>query len=170
MPVCPQYVQDEVKRYDPNLFIRWSLQRKQFVLYRKVPYNDLYRTFIIHGKVFVKKILPEPIRWTTDGSLSSDGRSINCDPTEDRWIEYKENIIPVAFLKRIRGSILSVLYQHDAYRHGYKGKNMLADIAEKEKQIKARREEKLRQETRDEAADFYPHWMRMNGLRTSVSH
>lgn len=134
----PRYVAEAIRRYDHKLRIRWSREKKKFVVERKVD---------------VRSILIEPVK--TIG-IDENGKDIKvrCPEYSDRYIQYHDGYFKVIETPEASERLLNWLWESDALRHG---KHYLAKLEEAEKKrldLEKRREAGYLQDVSGESYDF----------------
>lgn len=150
MKTAPSYIVEEVKRIDPNLRIRWSRQRRKFIVERK--------TMCCY--------LPLPIRHHKDefGNVSIH----RCDETSDRYIQYHDGYVFTGIACDIVSSSLpKMLRQSDTNRIGRE--NFIKNLEAREKQEELLNEKKESGTLQDIAGESYDHLSYAQGERMSMN-
>ncbi len=119
MPSVPTYVQSEVKRYDRLLRLRWSREKKKFILERKVP------RWVAH----------KPIRYTE----KLERGWVRLPEASDKSIGYREGYIAVAYFGRLNQSLLPWLWHNDMVARNLTAKRIEELEAKYEAEAEARR-------------------------------
>lgn len=154
---APTHIVEELKRYDPDLRIRWSRQRGAWVIERYMENNT---------------VISKPVRWHRDRAGAWKWRTLS--EFDDKYIQYHERYVPIIYAHFLDRRLFWSLYQTDAWKQSYKGKDYsrqseYADDKKKEKSDSKGRE--LLEETGKEALGFM-RWqsgerMSLNGNNTS---
>jgi hypothetical protein len=115
----PNHVKNRLKNIDPGLRIRWSYERRKWVLEHKSPTRDaLFK--------------PVRIESLPDGQI----REHRLPELSDRYIQYRDCYYPVAYLRKIDERIFE--YLHNADMAGKDLAKHVEQVEAKEAAIKAR--------------------------------
>ncbi len=150
MKTAPSYIVEEVRRIDPNLRIRWSRQRKKFVVEIKT----------------LRCYLPLPVKYKKDAY----GKIIEtrCDVFSDRYIQYHDGFVSTGVECDVVSSSLPLfLRQADTQRIGRE--NFIKALEERERQeeiINLQRESDL---LKDIAGESYNHLSYRQGERLALN-
>lgn len=148
----PTHVVEEVKRIDRDLRIRWSLEKRKFVVEKKIDPQYKY-------------LLPKPIVYRRDGY----GKVIEVKLPEDseRYISYHDGYLPVLTVSKADSRLPKILRMHDAQRVGLKVALRQMDERERKKEeAEERRDAELIKDIAGESYDTL-HWRQ--GERSFVS-
>lgn len=140
----PRHIVERLKTYDRRLRLRWSREKRVFVLERKT--NPRW--------------LPRPVVYKRDGI----GRVIEERAPEysDRYIQFKDGFIEIMKLRRVDDRVLMALYESDTRRFG---KRFIDEYERKEaerEELAARREADT---LKDIAGESYDHLQYRQGER-----
>src|SRR4051812_13633803 len=118
MKTAPSYIVKEVKRIDPNLRIRWSRQRRKFVVERKTQ----------------RCYLPLPVKYKKDahGKITE----IRCDIFSDRYIQYHDGYVATGVeCNVVSSSLPKFLRRGDTNRIGHENFIKALEARERQEEI-----------------------------------
>lgn len=144
MMQIPRRFQDLVKCHDPFLRIRWSRERKSFLVERKVPAH--LRHAMTPPISLIKK---------SDGKVEEKLLPENSDAR----VSYKDGYVSLFWVAALDDRLSKILYQGDAYRYGMKG--YIRRLHEAEERLE-KEKEKVESEVLLEAGDEAWHYIRRN--------
>lgn len=151
MKPIPSHILGEVKRYDPLLNLRWSREKRKFVLERKTD----------------KRYVPRPILSRKDG-YGRVKETIRCPENSERYIHYKNMTIPVAFFENLDRRVMWFLYANDSYKIGI-GKKFADELEYREKKAEERQDRRDSERLRYVGAEAYENMKRRAGERISFN-
>ena len=140
----PFHIADTIKRIDPLLRLRWSLEKKKFVLERKVD----------------NRFLPKPVVYKKDQFRGIV--EVKCSEDSERYISWHDGYIPVLEVKKLDRRLMQTLYFSDAYRART---NYIREFEESERKKEEREEMKGREAIRDLTGEVYDHLLYRQGER-----
>lgn len=100
MPYIPKYIATAVKNYDPRLRLRWSKERKRFVLEIKA----------------TRAKPPNPVFYRPDGNKRLIPMRVPV--LSDRYIQHRDGYLPILEATKIDLRLLRVLRETDMHRRG----------------------------------------------------
>lgn len=153
MKQVPNRILAELKRYDPALRLRWSREKRKFVLERKV----------LSG--LRKYVIPEPIRWT-ETSIVGVFVKKNLDLFSERYIAWHEGYVPILEVGKLDRRLFWKVFELDAWRFGRYGKRYHNHAQFKEAQKEENEMRRFRGRIEDRAKESYENIAWRTGRRT----
>ena len=145
----PKHIVEEIRRYDPLLRLRWSKEKKVFVLERKTE----------------RRFLCAPIKYKRAGY---DGKVVEVKEPElsDRHICYHDGYTPIFSAKFPDRRLMIYLYLSDSFRYG---KRFVKRAEEREQEKEQKEESKGYGHMRDVSGEVYDSLLVKQGERMFVS-
>lgn len=149
MKTVPSHILGEIKRYDPLLNLRWSREKRKYVLERKTD----------------ARYVQKPIKYGRDG-YGNIKEVVRLPEYSERYIQYHSRHIPVAFFDKLDRRVLWFLFDHDSYKIGV-GRKFTNELEYREKKAEQRQEQKDSEYLRELGAESYRHMKYKGGERMS---
>lgn len=143
----PDYLRRRLRDYDPHLRLRWSKEKKSFILERKAD----------------QRFIPRPVITKT----GSDGKpmEIVAPIDSDRYIQYHQGYLPILTTSVLSEKLLHQLWQSDAWNGCV---DFIKRREEKERQEEIRKERKESDDLQDISGESYDHLRWAQGERIAI--
>jgi len=162
----PAHIVQELKRYDPMLRIRWSMEKKCFILERQA-FRKLQARCLGPGKDIKREdVFGLPVEWSE--SVFGMWRSQIAPEMSERYIAFHEGYVPVLETKEIDRRVLRAVFSMDAWKFGRYGKQFKNESEYREKKMREAEKKRRMDETRSRSAAVYEHMGYWDGRRMSM--
>ena len=150
MKTAPAYVSQALKRLDPLLGIRWSREKRRFLVERKVRHWWA---------------LTPPVYWEKDGY----GKEVQVKMPEysDRAVCWKNKTIPILYIRNPDSRLIHYLRVQDAQRFRMEREAVKSLTAHEQKE-EAKVQQKAKSDLEDVSGEAYDDMMWKSGLRMAV--
>lgn len=151
MRQVPSHILSEVRRYDPLLNIRWSREKRKFVLERRTD----------------KRYARKPVLYRKDGYGNIKER-IRLPEYSERYIQFHNPALPIAYFDKMDRRVMWFIYDNDSYKIGI-GKKYVNEIEYRERKAEERDDAKQSVLLRELGSEAYDHMKRRGGERMSMN-
>ena len=128
----PSHIAEEIRRLDPDLRLRWSRQKRKFVVERKVDRN----------------LTPAPVKWFKEQGRIKFRR---LPEYSDRYIQYKDGYTGIFYCPVADRRIIWALY--DSYT--FRMRNYVKEVEYQERKMEEKKDEKHAETLGEMAGDSY---------------
>lgn len=146
----PVHVQAALKLYDRTLRLRFSKEKKRWLLERKCPQKIILQQF-------------PPVEYYRDQDGNERERVL--PENSDLMIQYRDGYVQICETGRPTMALIRELWQNDARRHGKKYAKVLA---EKWAQAEAKKERERLGIMEDTAGEMYDSFAWRSGRRMAI--
>jgi hypothetical protein len=162
--VAPRHIVEELQRYDPLLRIRWSKQRRKWVVERKI-YNT--SGYIRHS--LKEKFLGLPVRFLPSHIPGYEPYQIESIDSE-AYIQYRDGYTTVAVYDVLDRRVILEVLGGDAWKFGDYGKRYRAHETDRQQKEQERKKRKEFERTWDKSKQIYDDLSWQTGRTISVAH
>lgn len=155
----PSHIVEEVKRYDPLLNLRWSKEKRKYVLERKVDTKTV-------PKSVLDRVIPRPVLFRRDNDKRV--KEIILPENSDRYIHYHRKTVPVAFMDKLDRRLFWWIFSHDSFALG-RGQKAVREMESRERAAEQRKDQKQSESVRDMGGEAYDHMKHISGERMFMS-
>lgn len=151
-PIRPDWFPAALRRFDPTLRVRWSRER---------------RTFLIEARATSRKGIMKPVRMFKTPSGHILERMM--PEHSDRYVQWHDQVYAILETPRLVEDVLAFILASDVTRHGKARQGRLAAAVEAaEARVEAERDAKSREKLDDLLEDRWKHGEYLSGNRLSM--
>lgn len=125
MKIAPTHISAQIRRYDPDLRIRWSIQRGCWAIDRKVDSTA---------------ILSKPVKWILQGGNQWTYRML--PENSEKFILFRDRYTNILYSHFLDRRLFKALFETDAWKNSYRGKRFFNEADYSEQKNQEREDEK----------------------------
>ena len=121
--IRPQgYVVDALRRYDPNLDVRWSWEKRKWAIVVRPLRPDM---------------IPPPVKYVKAKEGKGGWEEVVLPEKSEAFISYRTETMPVGYFEKLSWAVLGDIVENDTWRKGKVQRQLQKMAEQREKEQKA---------------------------------